>query len=140
MDTPNLNILPEYLSLVSEIEEFKGKWLALGNIAPDQLESLKKIASIESVGSSTRIEGARLTDMDVDKLLLGIKTDSFKSRDEEEVAGYAECQQIVFSSYDDIPMTENHIKQLHQILLKYSSKDIRGSIFPKTGRGPFLLF
>lgn len=125
MNTPELNISQDQLKLISEIDEFKGKWQALSNLAPDQLESLRKVAMIESIGSSTRIEGAKLTDKEIEELLSGIKVTRFKSRDEEEVAGYAECMEMVFESYEDIPLSENHIKQLHQVLLKYSSKDVR---------------
>lgn len=125
MDTPSLTILPEHLKLIAEIDEFKGKWSSLQRLAPDRLQSLKQIATIESIGSSTRIEGARLSDREVEELLSGLQLTSFKSRDEEEVAGYAEVIQTVFDSHDQIPVTENHIKQLHRDLLKHSSKDSR---------------
>jgi hypothetical protein len=52
-----LVISPEILSLIAEIDEFKGKWRAVGQLAPERLNLLKKVATIESVGSSTRIEG-----------------------------------------------------------------------------------
>lgn len=125
MDTPIFQILPEHIKIISEIDEFKGKWQALSNLAPDRLAMLKHVATIESVGSSTRIEGARLTNSEVEKLLSGILVNSFKSRDEEEVAGYAEAMELVFESYDQIQADENHIKQLHKLLLKHSSKDAR---------------
>ena len=83
------------------------------------------MATIESVGSSTRIEGVKLTNSEVEALLRGVKTYSFKSRDEQEVAGYAELMEMIFASFKDIPFTENHIKQLHSVLLKYSTKDDR---------------
>jgi len=125
MDTPELQILSEHLNLISEIDEFKGKWQALGKLPPDRLALLKRVATIESVGSSTRIEGARLTDSEVEKLLSGLSTDSFASRDEEEVAGYAEAMDLIFDSYDEIQISENHIKQIHRVLLKFSTKDAR---------------
>jgi Fic family protein len=125
MDTPKLQIIPEHLNLISKIDEFKGKWQALRNLAPDRLALLKRVATIESVGSSTRIEGARLTDSEVEKLLSGLSTASFQSRDEEEVAGYAEAMELIFDSYDEIQTSENQIKQIHQILLKHSTKDAR---------------
>ena len=125
MDTPELQILPEHLKLISEIDEFKGKWQALSNLAPDRLALLKRVATIESVGSSTRIEGARLADSEVEKLLSGLSTVSFQSRDEEEVAGYAEAMELIFDSYDEIQTSENHIKQIHHVLLKHSTKDAR---------------
>jgi len=125
MDTPEFQILPEHLKLISEIDEFKGKWQMLRNLAPDQLSFLKRIATIESIGSSTRIEGAGLTDSEVERLLSGLNTTSFESRDEAEVAGYAEAMEMIFESYDEIQISENHIKQLHQVLLRFTSKDAR---------------
>ncbi|MEW6079173.1 MAG: Fic family protein [Thermodesulfobacteriota bacterium] len=125
MKEPIVNITNDILRLISEIDEFKGTWRAIGNLAPDRLNTLKKIATIESIGSSTRIEGVKLTDQEVEALLAGLDTRSFRSRDEEEVAGYAAAMNLVFESYEDIQLTENHIKQLHRILLQFSSKDIR---------------
>lgn len=125
MDTPEFQILPEHLKLISEIDEFKGKWQMLRNLAPDQLSLLKRIATIESIGSSTRIEGAGLTDSEVERLLSGLNTTSFESRDEAEVAGYAEAMEMIFESYDEIQISENHIRQLHQVLLRFTSKDAR---------------
>ena len=81
------------------------------------------MATIESIGSSTRIEGSKLSDREVEQLLSNLEIKSFATRDEQEVAGYAELMDLVFSSWQDIPFTENHIKQLHQILLRYSEKD-----------------
>jgi len=73
--------------------------------------------------SSTRIEGAKLSDREVEKLLSGVKAKSFASRDEQEVAGYADAMDMIFESFESITLTENHIKQLHGVLFKYSSKD-----------------
>ena len=121
----DIKITREILRLIAEIDEFKGQWKALGNLAPERLDALKKVATVESVGSSTRIEGAKLTDLEVEKLLAGLEIGAFHSRDEEEVAGYAEAMNLVFGSFRQIPVTENYIKQLHSILLKFSSKDVR---------------
>jgi len=112
------------LNLIAELDEFKGRWELLGRLAPDVLQSLRRVATIESIGSSTRIEGARLSDHQVELLLANLDVNSFRSRDEEEVAGYAEAMGVVFDSWEHIPLTENHVKQLHGILLKYSGKDL----------------
>jgi len=123
--TASLAITQEMLSLIAEIDEFKGAWRALGKLAPERLRQLRKIATIESVGSSTRIEGAKLTDRQVETLLGRVRAKSFSTRDEQEVAGYALVMETVFSSHEAIPVTENYIKQLHGMLLKYSTKDAR---------------
>ena len=118
-----IQITPEILSLIAGIDEFKGAWRALGTLAPDRLSALRHVATIESIGSSTRIEGSKLTDREVERLLSKLEIQSFATRDEQEVAGYAELIDLVFASWLDMPFTENHIKQLHQILLRYSEKD-----------------
>lgn len=123
--TESLQITPEVLSLIARIDEFKGAWRALGTLAPDRLLALRRVATIESIGSSTRIEGSKLSDREVEKLLSNLEIKSFETRDEQEVAGYAELMDLVFSSWQDIPFNENHIKQLHQTLLHHSGKDER---------------
>jgi len=123
--TETIEITPAILKLIAEIDEFKGAWAAMGRISPERLTALRRVAAIESIGSSTRIEGARLSDKEVEVLLAGLEIKAFASRDEEEVAGYAETMATVFSHHEDIALTENHIKQLHRDLLRYSSKDER---------------
>ena len=121
----SIKITTQLLALLSELDEFKGAWRALGTIAPERLSALKRIATIESIGSSTRIEGSKLTDREVEQLLGRLDTKAFKSRDEEEVAGYAEVMETVFQSWADLRLTENHLKQLHRDLLRHSAKDER---------------
>jgi Fic family protein len=83
------------------------------------------VATIESIGSSTRIEGSKLSNQEVKRLLNRLEIRSFDTRDEQEVAGYAEAMELVFSSWQHIALTENHIQQLHRDLLKFSTKDER---------------
>jgi Fic family protein len=123
--TDTIQITPELLALVAEIDEFKGAWRALGTLAPDRLRALRHVATIESIGSSTRIEGSKLTDREIERLLANLEIQSFRSRDEQEVAGYAEVMETIFHAWADIPVTENHIKQLHRDLLRHSDKDER---------------
>lgn len=119
----SLQITKEILALIAELDEFKGAWRAIGRLAPDRLLALKKVATIESIGSSTRIEGSKLSDKEVERLLRNIGIRSFKSRDEQEVAGYAEVMDMIFAHSDEIELTENYVRQLHRDLLKYSEKD-----------------
>ena len=123
--THSLVITPEILNRVAGIDEFKGAWTAIGRIAPERLIRLRRVATIESVGASTRIEGAKLTDREVEALLSNVAIERFASRDEQEVAGYARVMETIFASWREISPTENHIKQLHRDLLAYSSKDAR---------------
>lgn len=125
MKEPNIILTQDLVKLIAEVDEFKGRWEALKNLSPDRLSALRKVATVESVGSSTRIEGAKLSDAQVETLLSNIQMQRFETRDEQEVAGYAEAMDLIFQSYDDMPLTENHIRQLHQVLLRHSNKDER---------------
>ncbi len=123
MQIESLNITPEILMLIAEVDEFKGAWRALGVLAPEQLSGLKKVATIESIGSSTRIEGSKLTDKEVETLLANLQVQNFATRDAQEVAGYAAVMDVVFQNFDAISLSENYIKQLHALLLQHSQKD-----------------
>lgn len=125
LNTDTLHITPEVLSFISELDEFKGAWRALGTLAPERLSALRRVATIESIGSSTRIEGSKLSDRAVEQLLSNLEIQKFETRDEQEVVGYAEVMETVFAHADAIPVTENHIKQLHRDLLIHSTKDER---------------
>lgn len=125
MNVSTLKITDEILKLIAEIDEFKGTWRAIGRIAPERLSSLQRVATIESIGSSTRIEGAKLSDREVERILSNLETKKFSTRDEQEIAGYAEVMETIFANVDAISLTENHIRQLHRDLLKYSDKDER---------------
>src|ERR1700756_1353200 len=118
IQTASLKITPEILGFIAELDEFKGAWRALGTLAPERLSALRRVATIESVGSSTRIEGSKLSDREVEKLLSNFQVKSFETRDEQEVAGYAEAMELIFRSWADITFTENHIRQLHRDLMK----------------------
>lgn len=124
-DISKVFISSEILRLIAEIDEFKGAWQLLGRLTPEKLQQLRKVATIESIGSSTRIEGSQLSDRDVEKLLSNLEMYSFISRDEQEVAGYAFVSEEIFQGFESIDFSENVIKQLHRWLLKYSDKDER---------------
>lgn len=125
LNTDSIEITPEILKLIAEIDEFKGAWRALGTLEPERLNALRKVATIESIGSSTRIEGSQLSDREIEKLLANLEIQSFSTRDQQEVAGYAKVMDLVFSSWQNITFTENHLRQLHRDLLSFSEKDKR---------------
>ena len=125
LHTNTLHITPEILGLIARIDEFKGAWRAFGALAPDRLSALRRVATIESIGSSTRIEGSKLTDAQVERLLCNLEIKSFESRDEQEVAGYAQVMETLFAHFDAIDLSENHITQLHSDLLAFGDKDER---------------
>lgn len=108
---------------LSVIDTFKGSWKAIEGQKSRYLKELRKIATIESIGSSTRIEGAALSDEEVEKLLKTVKITRMQSRDEQEVVGYYEALETILENYTDIELEERYIHQLHGILLKHSNID-----------------
>jgi Fic family protein len=139
-NTSTLQISPKVLRLIGGIDEFKGAWRAIGRIAPERLTALRRIATIESAASSTRIEGAKLTDREVERLLSNLDIRKFASRDEQEVAGYAEAMETVFAHWNEIALTENYIRQLHRDVLQYATKDARHRGSYKTLRNDVAAF
>lgn len=119
----HLTLPVHLLSKIRRIDEFNGTWKAIQMLSPDRLSTLKHSATIESIGASTRIEGVTLSNAEIETFLKNMKTTSFRSRDEQEVAGYADLIAVIFENYEKIDISENFIKQLHSILLKFAEKD-----------------
>jgi Fic family protein len=113
----------ELLRLLGEIDEFKGYWRKLRELRAERLGELRQITTIESAGSSTRIEGAELSDAEVAHVLGGLSLDSFRARDESEVRGYGELLQVIFDHHSELPLEERYILQLHGVLLKYCAAE-----------------
>lgn len=119
-----LNNLPRPIwEKLNKIDELKGQWIGGANLNPQALGRLKRSVLVTSTGASTRIEGAQLSDEDVERLMRGLQMQTFADRDKQEVQGYYELLQNVFESWQQIPFTESTIKHFHQELLKYVEKD-----------------
>lgn len=116
-------ISPDILTKIARIDELKGRWSASANLNPYLLGRLKRSVLITSTAASTRIEGAKLSDEDVEKLMQGIAMQKFADRDIQEVKSYYELLQNVFNSWQSIRFGENTIKHFHKELLKYVEKD-----------------
>lgn len=115
----------QILKLISYIDSFKGKWNIVEQKENKYLKELRKIATVESIGSSTRIEGAQLTDDEIKKLLENLEITKLNTRDQQEVVGYYNVIEIIYENFADISISKNYIQQLHQQLLKFSTKDDR---------------
>lgn len=113
----------DILSKIARIDELKGQWTAGANLNPYLVGQLKRSVLITSTGASTRIEGAKLSDGDIEKLIQGLAIQKFADRDKQEVQGYFELLQNVFEAWESIKFSENSIKHLHKELLKYVDKD-----------------
>ena len=110
-------------SKITQIDQLKGQWIGGAQLSPQVLGRLKQSVLVTSTGASTRIEGAKLSDADVEKLMRGINIQRFTDRDQQEVKGYYELLQNVFESWRRLTLTEGMIKHFHQELLKYVEKD-----------------
>src|SRR3989344_2295222 len=118
-----IKLTQETLAKIGKINQFKGLWQGSIRLSPKILGRLKSWVVITSTGASTRIEGARMTDEEIARFLRGIKTKTPRSRDEQEVAGYADLIGKVFDNWRTLKLSENWILQFHSILLHFSQKD-----------------
>lgn len=121
--TLNIKIDWKLISIISKIDRFDAEWTSIEKKEGQSLKQLKAIATVRSVGASTRIEGSKMSNEEVDVLLSDFTIDKLEDRDAQEVAGYFEVLDLISESYDGIDITENTLKNLHNKLLKYSSKD-----------------
>lgn len=119
----NLNLDWKLIKLISQIDRFDASWTAIERREQQGLKELKSIATVRSVGASTRIEGSKLSDEEVDVLLRNIDISKLEDRDTQEVVGYFEALDIISEQFEEIKITESDIKNLHNILMKYSAKD-----------------
>lgn len=111
--------------MLAEIDGVKNSWQLTGKLLPQTIERLTNAVIVTSTGSSNRIEGNRLNDEQIKDLYKNLRIKKFRSRDEQEVAGYLETLTLVFDKYADIPINESSIRYLHHNMLKYSDKDAR---------------
>lgn len=137
-----IKIKPEWTNQLSEIDTFKGYWNHVSEMSNRAIFELKKVAKIDSIGSSTRIEGGTLSNEEIDTLLMGIEDKSFLNRDEKEVWGYSKAIDMIFESFSEIKISENVIKQFHKILMEdvgygvgaYKKQDNTSQAFDKEGK------
>src|SRR3989344_502717 len=116
-------ISPEIIKSITQIDECKGRWISGAHLSPQILGRLKQFVLVTSTGASTRIEGAKLSDKDVEKLMRGLSVQKFADRDRQEVKGYYELLKNVFESWRSIKLNEGTIKHFHREMLKYVEKD-----------------
>lgn len=121
--TEALDINWKLIGLISEIDRFDASWKAIERREGQSLKELKSIATVRSVGASTRIEGSKLSDEEVDVLLKSMDISKLQDRDQQEVVGYYEALDIIDENFEEIPVSESGLKNLHNLLLKYSGKD-----------------
>jgi Fic family protein len=118
-----LDLTMKLMNEISKVDRFDASWTIIEKREGLTLKQLKSIATIRSVGASTRIEGSKMTDAEVEVLINNLKVAKLEERDQQEVAGYFEVLDIIGESYNDIEITEGNIKNLHNILMKYGDKD-----------------
>ncbi|RLD38260.1 MAG: Fic family protein [Bacteroidetes bacterium] len=111
------------LRIVSKIDRFDASWSSIEKREGQSLKQLKNIATVRSVGASTRIEGSKMSNKEVKALLDNLEITKIEDRDAQEVVGYFEVLELISENYKKIDITESSIKNLHNLLLKHSDKD-----------------
>lgn len=110
-------------SCIAEMDAVKHTFQLANRLLPQTLERLTQSVIVTSTGASNRIEGNRLSDDEVEALYKNLRIRSFRSRDEQEVAGYLEMLERVFESFEDMPLREATLLQLHRDMLAHSDRD-----------------
>ncbi len=110
------------ISAISQLDRFDASWSTIEKREGQSLKQLKSIATIRSVGASTRIEGCTMSDEEVEFLLQEIDITKIEDRDSQEVVGYFETLDLISESHEKIEINENSLKNLHNVLLKFSKK------------------
>jgi Fic/DOC family len=114
---------------LSDLAEAKGRQQLFTRQSPQRLKALRENAMIESVIASNRIEGVEIEPSRVRAVVLGSLTP--RDRNEEEVRGYRDALRLIHSSFDDLPIAEETIRELHRISRgesgdagEYKSRDV----------------
>ncbi len=118
------NISQEVWLKITKLESLRGRWDGSTKLHHHILNRLKKSVLITSTGSSTRIEGSKLSDKEIEKMIKGLAIEKFTTRDKQEVRGYYELLNNTFSSWETLKLSEGLIKHFHKELLKYVDKDV----------------
>ncbi len=121
--TFSLDLTMKLMQYISKIDRFDAAWTTIEKREGQSLKQLKAIATVRSVGASTRIEGSKMTDDEVEVLIDKLKVAKLEERDQQEVAGYFDALNVIGESYKDIDITEGNLKNLHKILMSYNEKD-----------------
>jgi Fic family protein len=111
------------INLLSKIDRFDASWGTIEKREGQSLKQLKIISTVRSVGASTRIEGSKMSDEEVENLLKNIDISKLEDRDSQEVVGYFETLDLISESFQDIDITEGTLKNLHNVLMRYNKKD-----------------
>lgn len=119
----SLDVTWQLIQRMSSLDRFDAQWTTIEKREGQSLKQLKSIATVRSVGASTRIEGSKMTNEEVESLLNNLKMSKLEERDQQEVVGYFEVLDLIGEVYEDIHITESDIKNLHNMLLKHSEKD-----------------
>lgn len=118
-----LELTMKLITEISKVDRFDASWSLIEKREGQTLKQLKMIATVRSVGASTRIEGSKMTDAEVEVLIEKLSISKLEERDQQEVAGYFEVLDMISEAYKDIDITESNIKNLHKLLMKYAEKD-----------------
>lgn len=111
------------IQAISSLDRFDASWIAIEKREGKTLKQLKSIATVRSVGASTRIEGSAMSDEEVKVLIEKLAISKLEDRDSQEVAGYFEVLDLISEVYPDMEISEGTIKNLHNLMMKYSVRD-----------------
>lgn len=109
------------VAALTALGEARGRQELFVHQQPERLDSLRKVAVIESSESSNRLEGIVAPRKRIEALVL--KPTAPRDRSEQEIAGYRDALQLVHESHEHMPFSVNVLLQLHGMLYRYHPAD-----------------
>ena len=112
-----LRFEPQHMNTVRALGRYQGKQELYSRQTPEVLESLRRLAVVESSESSNRLEGIVASRQRIEDLVTRSATP--RDRSEQEIAGYRDALALIHESYGDMPVRVNVLLQLHSTLFRY---------------------
>src|SRR5947209_3787194 len=107
-------VIPAHIGwYLADLGEALGKQELFTAQSPQNLETLREHALIESAVSSNRIEGVEVDQKRVGTIVFGKAL--LRDRDEEEVRGYRKALDLIHTKGNALPVSEATIRKLHSI-------------------------
>jgi len=115
------------LMQVRALGEYRGRQELFRRQSPEVLETLKRVAMVQSVESSNRIEGVTVAANRLEPLIL--KQTTPRDRSESEVAGYRDALAEIHAKADRMRLSPELILDLHRRM--YARTEEKGGVWKR---------
>lgn len=110
----------ELVMAVRAVGEFRGRQMLYTGQSPEVLETLRRVAMVQSAESSNRIEGITVSPGRIDGLVN--KKSKPRDRSEQEVAGYRDVLAAIHANHHKLRLSADLIRNWHRTLYHYTKE------------------